>query len=890
MSPIAQAAARLVPFEAAPDAPPGAADRGTHGLLPLIVTQAMTSIGVGDLAGALTLIAPHASLAEGSLAGAYAFALIHMNAGGLDEALRWFEIALAHAPDHAPSLLGHAALLHRNGAHAPALDSLTILLRATPDNVEALTMCGAVLCSLRRSGDALRVYDEALRHQPQHAPALAGRGLLLEEQGATEAALADLEAARKLTPGNVALHAYCGRLLQRLGRQPAALGAFEAAIRNGGTTPDLFCAQGLLLQKLGRGSAALDAYNAGLARNPECAELHCNRGSALHALGDIDAALTAFDAALHVQPNLPQAALNRATLLLQTGQATAAIAACTAMSIDPVLSRSFPAEVACLHGAALHLDGRSTEALPLLEMALDLKPDYPEALLNRANALQDLGHLDAALAGYDAALARRPGYPEALSGRGVALKELGRGDEAMAAFDAALAIRPAFADARNNRAGLRLLRGDFIGGFADYESRWQRSNATPKAFVSNMPSWRGEPIAGRSILVFDEQGLGDLIQFSRYLPMLVGAGANVTFLCRSSMHWFVAGQSPALHIVHDVPADARFDFQCALMSLPLAFATRLETVPAAPTYVQPAAANVALWATRLGGVGKRRIGLCWHGNANVNLLRNVPLAQFGPLAQLPGIHLVSLVKDMSPTDVELCSALGIERPVAPFDDGPAAFVDTSAIMAHLDLIVTTDTAIAHLAGALGRPTFLLLKQTPDWRWLEARGDTPWYPAMRLFRQAGRGDWTAPIAAMVEAVAAFGKDDAAGRAPLSIPVAVGELVDKITILELKQAASTEGLARTNVTRELDALQAMRNEAGCDTPSILAVERELKAVNAALWDIEDEIRREDARGEFGSRFIELARAVYVTNDRRAALKRQINTLCNSAIVEEKFYAGP
>ena len=181
------------------------------------------------------------------------------------------------------------------------------------------------------------------------------------------------------------------------------------------------------------------------------------------------------------QPDLAQATLNRATLLLQSGQATAAIAACTAMTMDPAITRSFPAEVACLHGAALHLDGRSAEALPLLDGALDLKPDYPEALLNRANALQDLGHVDAALAAYDAALACRPGYPEALSGRGVALKELGRGDEAMADFDAALAARPFFADARNNRAGLRLLRGDLLDGFADYESRWTRSNATPKA-------------------------------------------------------------------------------------------------------------------------------------------------------------------------------------------------------------------------------------------------------------------------------------------------------------------------------------------------------------------------------------------------------------------------
>ena len=388
--------------------------------------------------------------------------------------------------------------------------------------------------------------------------------------------------------------------------------------------------------------------------------------------------------------------------------------------------------------------------------------------------------------------------------------------------------------------------------------------------------------------MFDEQGLGDLIQFSRYLPMLVDAGADVAFLCRPSMRWFVAALAPTLRLVDTTASAADFDVQCALMSLPHAFATRLETIPALPAGLQPAAARVADWAGRLGGLGARRIGLCWHGNAKINLQRDVPLAHLAPLSRLPGIHLVSLVKDMSAHDAETCAAVGIERPAAPFDAGPEAFVDTAAIMANLDLVVTTDTAIAHLAGALGRPTFLLLKHTADWRWLESRADSPWYPGMRLFRQRSRGDWEAPVAALTDAVAGFGKA-AAAATPLAIPAAVGELVDKITILELKEAAAAEGPAKANVTRELAALRALRHEAGCDMPSVVAVEGDLKRVNAALWDIEDEIRREEAQGTFGARFIELARAVYVTNDRRAALKRRINDLCGSAIVEEKFYAG-
>jgi hypothetical protein len=267
----------------------------------------------------------------------------------------------------------------------------------------------------------------------------------------------------------------------------------------------------------------------------------------------------------------------------------------------------------------------------------------------------------------------------------------------------------------------------------------------------------------------------------------------------------------------------------------------------------------------------------------------VPLGSFAPLARIAATRLISLQKN---SGVEQLAAEGIAFPVESpgdsFDAGPDAFIDAAAVIAGLDLVITCDTSIAHLAGALGKPVWVALKSVPDWRWMLEREDTPWYPQMRLFRQARRGEWDAVFARMAQELEALQRQ-APATASVLIPGAVGELIDKITILEIKSERIADPAKLRNVTHELTLLRRLRGESGFHGCELDALGAKLKAANLALWEIEDEIRLCEQCGDFGERFIALARSVYKTNDERAALKRGINLLCGSAIVEEKSYAG-
>ncbi len=298
------------------------------------------------------------------------------------------------------------------------------------------------------------------------------------------------------------------------------------------------------------------------------------------------------------------------------------------------------------------------------------------------------------------------------------------------------------------------------------------------------------------------------------------------------------------------------------------------------------------WAARIGARGFK-IGISWQGNPNpeADIGRSLPLAAFAPLAALPNVRLISLQKGAGAEQLaKLPQGMIVETLGDDFDAGPDAFVDAAAAMAHCDLIVTCDTSIAHLAGALGLPVWVALKKVAEWRWLRDRADSPWYPTMRLFRQRERGDWREPLARIAASVAPLAKLDssASRREAVAIPGAVGELVDKITILEIKSDRISGENKLKNVRHELGLLKALQQNEGLSDPLLDELQASLKAVNAKLWEIEYHIRICEKNGDFGAAFVSLARAVYKLNDQRAALKLEVNRLFNSAIVEEKSYA--
>jgi hypothetical protein len=280
-----------------------------------------------------------------------------------------------------------------------------------------------------------------------------------------------------------------------------------------------------------------------------------------------------------------------------------------------------------------------------------------------------------------------------------------------------------------------------MDGWRDYEARWTAKGVPIGRPSLNVPEWRGEDIAGRHLLVFAEQGLGDAIQFTRYLPLLVERNARVTFMAKAELHRLLRSLGPGIELVS--PGGGRdFDLQCPLLSLPLQFSTDQASIPRAVRYLTPEKEVCAKWRRIIGTHGLK-IGVVWQGRPDTDMDRgrSIPLAEFVPLARLPHVRLISLQKtDGLDQLASLPPDVKIETLGSDFDSGPDAFIDCAAVMSQLDLIITSDTAAAHLAGALGCPTWLVLKHIPDWRWQLDRVDTPWYPTMRLFRQPSNGDW------------------------------------------------------------------------------------------------------------------------------------------------------
>jgi hypothetical protein len=411
-----------------------------------------------------------------------------------------------------------------------------------------------------------------------------------------------------------------------------------------------------------------------------------------------------------------------------------------------------------------------------------------------------------------------------------------------------------------------------------------------------VPVWKGQKLVGQAIIVWDEQDLGNLIQYSRYLLCLAEAGADVAMLCRKNMHRLLGTLPKPVRLVEALDSNERFAFQSALMSLPCGFQTSLETVPAPVPYLNPEPDLVAKWAGRIGASGFR-IGVGWQGNKLISLQGSIPLACFAPLAALADVRLISLMKDQAAITVETPAGeqFTIESLGDDFDTGPDSFVDCAAAMESLDLVVTSDTAISHLAGALGKPVFLALKRVPDWRWMMHREDCPWYPSMRLFRQDDRGDWesvfkriASKIATEITKKAGLPAVSPRAIAAIAIPGTVGDLINKITILEIKESHIEESAKLENIRRELTLLRKLKSECSLGGARLAELQAELKSMNAVLWNIKNALRGHEAREDFGATFVSTARQLHKINDRRANLRKKIDLLFNSIIIEEKAYS--
>ena len=627
--------------------------------------------------------------------------------GKLSEAGAIYREVLEKEPRNAPALHLLGVLALQAGQLEPGVELIRQSLAILPGFAPAHDNLGKGLMQLGRMEEALTCFGRVIALAPGHAEGYASRSRVLERLGRFEEALKDLDKALSLK-GDPELALNRGVMLLQLKRFEEALTAFDKAIAMGLTHPVGRFNRGLALMQLDRHEEALASYDDAIARQPEYADAYVNRGLTLETLGRPEEALASYDQALAINSDLQEGYLNRGALLSRLGRTKEAIAA-----YDAMLSRW---------------------------------PDDASAYNNRGTAYKSLDALEKALADFDRAIALDSGDANLHDNRGNTLQALGRFDQAMAAYDQALALDPNSQRAAFSKSTLLLLEGRLAEGWPLYQSR-ARTFTPPGLDAARAWEDPAVNLAGKTVLLYDDQGMGDAIQFARFLATLAERGANPVLMVRGSMRRLMQGLEPAVPLVTLDEAPPAHDLHAPLASMP--FLLGIREIPAPAPYLKAEPSLVAKWKKKIGTKGYR-IGVCWQGKAGGrnDALRSFPLAALAPLAALPGVRLISLQKGEGEEQLAELE-MKVEELSGDFDAGPDAFVDSAAVMEALDLVISCDTSIAHLAGALDRPVWVALKQVPEWRWQLARADSPWYPSMMLFRQPRRGDWESVFMAMAD---------------------------------------------------------------------------------------------------------------------------------------------
>ena len=558
-----------------------------------------------------------------------------------------------------------------------------------------------------QKGDVARaefLYRQAIAREPLRFEPYVQLAVILSWRGQAQEAARAFEQALRLKPNHPVVLFNYGNVLSTLQRPQDALESYDKALAISPDFPDALAGRGAALNSLGRFQEGLNSLDRALVPNPANVLAQYNRGVALDGLERFDQAVTAYDATIALAPNLADAWNNR--------------------------------------GVALSKLQRFSESLESYDRALSINPGRADMHVNRGCALGEIKRFAQALASHDKALSLDPSSADAWYNRGVALAELKRIEDAVLSYRQCLALEPDYLKAAYN-LGLCLLQlGRFEEGMRLYEKR-------PPVWLHHYPQryWSGEEdINGKTLLVRAEQGLGDVIQFSRYLALLQDKRAKIILAAPDRLIRLLKSLPWGVDVISDNGPVPDFDYQVSEMSLPFVFRTVLETIPAGIPYLAAEPELVGKWKERIGG-GGFKIGIAWQtSTSGAATGKSFPLRQYAGLAKIPGVRLISLHRHDEAGSMDDLPE-GVEQLGADFDGGADAFIDSAAAMQCLDLVIAPDTAIAHLAGALGRPVWLALKYVAEWRWLLDRSDSPWYPTMRLFRQPASGDWDGLFAEM-----------------------------------------------------------------------------------------------------------------------------------------------
>jgi len=561
-----------------------------------------------------------------------------------------------------------------------------------------------------RLPDAENLYNHILAAMPEHPIATQLMGVLAYQVGKVELAVEYISKAIEIQPDYAEAHYNLGKALKDLGRMEESVASYKKAIDIKPNDVDSHYNLANTLKDMERFDDAMASYRKAISIKPDFAEAHSNLGVVFKELGQLEDAIECYNQALAIYPDYAEAHSNL--------------------------------------GLAQQDLGLQDEAMESYRKALAINPQFAEVHSNLGLALQDQGQVEEAMECYYKALEIKPDHAQAHNNLGLAFQELGQMDRAAQSYNTALSFAPDSPEAHNNMGLFQLLMGDFENGWENCAWRWQTGDKPAEPRQYDAPFWEGEPLEGKTVFIYPEQGLGDTLQFARYLPIIEAGGGNVVFEIPSPLHRLFEKSDFAKYMVKEGEVPQQFDCHAPLLDIPQFMKTTFDTIPVQESYYVVEPELQKQWVERLARDEKFRVGIVWAGNPEHknDHNRSIDPALFQLMTDLADVSVYSLQVGK---DGEAKSVFGTQvTDLAPHFKN---FADTAAAISQLDLVVSVDTSIIHLAGALGRPVWTLLPFIPDWRWLMEREDSPWYPSMRLFRQQTRGDWNGVLQDMLHAL-------------------------------------------------------------------------------------------------------------------------------------------
>jgi tetratricopeptide (TPR) repeat protein len=705
----------------------------------------------------------------------------HHHAGRLADAERLYSLILTKDPQHADSIHLLGVIAFQTGRPGIAAEKISAAIRINGSIASYHSNLGSALRDLGRFDEAAEACREAIQLMPRFSEAHANLGAALYELGRFDEAVGACQNAIRYNPNLPSAYTNLGNALAAQARHEEAVTAYTSAIRMNQNQPEAHSNLGAVLDKLERFAEAIAAYDTAIRLKPDDALAHSNRGNALRQQDRFDEAIASCNTAIGLRPNYAEAHSNLGNALKGVGRFEEALTAYrTAISLKPdyteahsnlgallhSLGRFDEALVACnaairikpehakahlVLGNALKGLGRLDEAFTACRKAIDLVPDDAEVHTNLGALLEILGRFDEAVTSCNTAIRIQPDYALAHSNLGVVLEHLCRFDEALAAYDRAIALEPENAEFHHNFSLALLKTGSFRKGWNEYEWRWKSKQMSKSQRHFAQPIWHGDIDAGKTLLIHAEQGFGDTLQFCRYATLAAEHGMRVIVEAPKPLVRLLGSLPGVDQVIDQGDALPRFDVHAPMMSLPRLLETTIATIPGRTPYLRADEDAIAAWQQRLSAIAGQnpRIGLVWAGNARthfpelpaIDQRRSIAPEFLAPLFKIRGLKFFSLQKDGP--------AAPAEFPLIDLMQEMEDFADTAALIANLDLVISVDTAVAHLAAAIGKPVWLLNRFDSCWRWLSGRRDSPWYPELRLYNQPQPGDWQ-PVVAEIAA--------------------------------------------------------------------------------------------------------------------------------------------